>query len=293
MGSLPQMSPLRSACVGLSIACLLSGCASQPPIVPSFGIYATSQAERIERGRYLVYGPAHCAECHGADLSGGRTFPLNGLLGKVSASNLTDDPVAGIGAVSDDMLVQALRYGVSRHGRPMLPFMLYFDLTDDDLQAVISFLRTVPAVQGEATEDGLNFLGRFAVRRLLPRAGPIERPREHINPARTVEFGAYMANAVAGCRGCHTLRRWDGALIGSPYAGGTQIRAEGETFVAPNLTVGASGVLNHDEEDDFIARFRRVDVSKQRSPMPWRAYSRMSDTELAAIYLYLRSLPAA
>ncbi|HEY0681923.1 MAG TPA: cytochrome c [Steroidobacter sp.] len=285
------MSTALRPLICLLLVALLSACASQPIVVSSFGIHATTRPEVIERGRYLVYGPAHCAECHGADLSGGREFASNGLFGRVIAPNLTTDPIAGLGDVSDDALVQSLRYGVSRHGRPMLPYMVYFALADDDLQAIVSFLRTVPAVPGVAPQDGLSALGRFSVQHLLPRQLPTERPSEHVEPGRNAEYGSYLADAVAVCRGCHTRRRWNGTFTGTPYAGGTKIRGESGEFIAPNLTPGPEGVLNSDSEQNFIDRFRRTGPSKQGSPMPWSSYARMSDMELGAIYRYLRSLP--
>lgn len=274
-----------------SIAWLLSACASQPPAAPSFGVYASMQPEVIERGRYLVRGPAHCTACHGADLSGGTVLKKSLLLGKVAAPNITSDPVAGLGAMSDDALVQSLRYGISRHGRPVLPYMLYFDLTDEDLQAILSYLRTVPPVAGKPAKDGLTPLGRMGIRHLLASQGPVAPPPENIKATRTAEYGAYLANTVAGCKGCHSPRsQSNGAFSGAPYTGGMTFRDGNRTWIAPGLMSGAAGALRGLSEQDFIARFRARDPAQYRSPMPWQAYAQMSDTELGAIYRYLRSL---
>src|SRR5262249_36545565 len=104
---------------------------------------AAADPELVERGRYLVYGPAHCASCHGdparerdlregvdAPLSGGRAFIL-GMLGTIVAPNITSDAAFGIGEVSDHALVRSLRYGISRHGKPLVPIMSFADLADD------------------------------------------------------------------------------------------------------------------------------------------------------------------
>src|SRR5688572_22142077 len=106
--------------VALTLICgVLISCASVPEHASDDAIRATHDPEVIERGRYLVLGPAHCSSCHGAQgreeqtMSGGRRFDL-GPLGTVVAPNITSDPVAGIGAMSDAMLVRSLRYGVSR-----------------------------------------------------------------------------------------------------------------------------------------------------------------------------------
>jgi hypothetical protein len=58
-------------------------------------------------------------------LSGGKRFNL-GPLGTMVAPNITSDQVAGIGSLSDEMVVRSLRYGISRHGRPLAPFMAGF-----------------------------------------------------------------------------------------------------------------------------------------------------------------------
>src|SRR5262249_4885367 len=85
----------------------------------------------LARGEYLVYGPAHCVECHGgslaalqqlgdgvrAPLSGGVKLPL-GPLGAVYAKNLTPDPETGIGPYSDAQIARMMRYAVRPDGRP-------------------------------------------------------------------------------------------------------------------------------------------------------------------------------
>ena len=87
----------------------------------------------IARGEYLVYGPAHCADCHAPDSAKARMFageivPLTGgtgeitFLGDWTAPNLTPDSATGLGAVSDGIIARSLRTGVNREGRNALPF---------------------------------------------------------------------------------------------------------------------------------------------------------------------------
>jgi mono/diheme cytochrome c family protein len=267
---------------------------------------ASTDPQLIERGRYLAYGPAHCAFCHGdpaleedllrgADipLSGGRRFDL-GMLGSVVGPNITSDPIAGIGAFSDAALVRALRYGISHTGRPLVPFMPFAELTDRDLQAIVSFLRTTAPIRKASPPNDLSWLGAFAVNVVLDAQSPSVPPRGEIQPQRTAEYGRYLAHTVANCHGCHTQRsKLSGEFVGHPFAGGLKMTEASGTFVTPNLTPVADGVMQSFDEHEFIEYFRSRARVPTRSPMPWVAFARMTDDDLGAIYRYLKMLPPA
>jgi len=300
--SLPSLF-VRTAVCGVT-CCIVLSCSSAPPQLPDDGIRATNDPQLIERGRYLAYGPAHCAACHGAPayekdllrgaeipLSGGRRFDL-GLLGEVVAPNITADPVAGIGAVSDEALVRSLRYGVSHSGRPLLPFMPFAELADRDLQAIVSFLRTAPPVADIAEPSDLSWVGSFAVNVILKPQAPQASPPSEILPERSARYGRYLAHTVANCHGCHTRRsKLTGAFVGPPFAGGMKFEESGATYVTPNLTPVADGLLESVDEQQFVERFRARAQTPTRSPMPWAAFGRMTDDDLGAIYRYLKTLP--
>ena len=287
------------------IAWTLSSCATLEAPSASHDVHVLDDPRVIERGRYLVYGPAHCSACHGdpardaemrqgheIPLSGGRVFEL-GPLGTIVAPNITSDPVVGIGALSDDILVRSLRYGISRHGKPLVPFMSFADLTDADLQAILSFLRTVPPVARPVPPRDLSWLGAVVFELVLDPVGPAQ-PITSRSPERTADYGRYLARTVANCHGCHTQRsKLTGAFIGPPFAGGMEIEEAGLKFVSPNLTPIATGFLHSSTEQEFIERFRVVGRSKAGSPMPWESFARMTDTDLGAIYRYLRALEPA
>jgi mono/diheme cytochrome c family protein len=283
----------------------LVSCATVDGPTTSYDIRALDDPEVIERGRYLVNGPAHCAACHGdpaletemrqgreIPLSGGRAFGL-GPLGTIVAPNITSDPVAGIGAWSDDTLVRSLRYGISRYGRPLIPYMSFANLSDGDLQAILSYLRTLAPVARPAPSNDLSWLGEVLVKLMLEpeHPGPI---RSYATPERTAEYGRYLARTVANCHGCHTLRsKLTGAFIGPDFAGGMEIEHAGVTFVSTNLTPLAAGTLLSFTEEQFIERFRIDGRGPAGSPMPWESFARMSDTDLGALYRYLMTLEPA
>jgi len=261
-------------------------------------LHARTDAATIARGRYLVTGPAHCVSCHADPAATGDEPPLSGGLafhlpiGTVYARNLTPDRTTGIGRYTDPEIARVLRYGVHPSGRAMLPFMPFANLTDDDLVAVISYLRSRPAVAHAVPEIDLNLLGRFAKAFLLEPTGPTSTPAARIPAEPSIAYGAYLANTVANCGGCHTERSLrTGEAIGTPFAGGMTLeshRQPGAKFVTADLT--PSGKLAGWTEDMFVARFRHAVPSA--SPMPWDAFAKMTDDDLRAIFRYLRSLPA-
>jgi mono/diheme cytochrome c family protein len=270
-------------------AAAVAACSTMILPAASDGIHASLDPALVERGRYLVHGPAHCSACHGDDFGGGKQFDL-GPLGTAVAPNVTSDPASGVGALGDETLVRGLRYGISRDGGALIPLMSFSGLTDEDLRAIVSYLRTVPPVSRPAPGHRLSLLGRIGTKFFLgPQA--TSSPPARIEPERTAQYGRYLAHTLANCAGCHTQRnKLTGGFVGPPFAGGLAFDEPEGTFVAPDLRAIADVLA----EKEFIELFRRRGADTGGSPMPWREYARMTDTDLGAIYRYLHSLePAA
>ncbi len=256
---------------------------------------ASTDPAAIARGRYLVNGPAHCVGCHGdpshegqenVPLSGGRVFRMP--FGKLHIPNLTPDVDTGIGRRSDGEIARALRHGVGHDGHALLPFMPFAHLSDEDVIAVLSFLRAQPSVRNAVPPHDFNLLGRALRALVFEPQGPTEPVPSSVTPAATVEYGRYLASSVANCRGCHTNRDMTtGQFTGEPFAGGFKMGPH----VTRNLTPDPeTGWISQWTEDDFVSRFRNG-RGMPGSPMPWREFSRMTDDDLRAIYRFLRSLP--
>jgi mono/diheme cytochrome c family protein len=109
----------------------------------------------VKRGFYLVT-IGHCMECHSPlagdrhDFAkagaGGQEF--KGPWGVTISRNITSHKEKGIGAWSDDEIKRAITRGMRRDGTPLKPpmaFASYATMTDEDLNAVVAYLRTVPA----------------------------------------------------------------------------------------------------------------------------------------------------
>jgi mono/diheme cytochrome c family protein len=269
-------------------------------------LQATTDPALIERGRYLAYGPASCAYCHVPKsewtrldrgemppLTGAHEFPLP--FGRFYSANLTPDRRTGIGRRSDRELARILRHGVRADGRAAMPFMEYQAMSDEDIIAILSFLRSQPPVYREVPDHQIEFMGR-AIFAFLIEPGHTRTPRSTSPRGATVERGEYLANDVALCASCHTNRNMmDGTFLGPRFAGGLKMDfAADPTKVQapPNLTPDPrTGRITQWSEQDFVDRFRRG-PSFAESLMPWGAYRRMTDDDLRAIYRYLRTLDA-
>jgi mono/diheme cytochrome c family protein len=260
-------------------------------------VHASTDSAVILRGKQLVLGPAHCADCHtkvnvdsvialGQEpaLSGGYEFKLQ--IASIYTRNITPDTVTGIGRYTDPEIARALRYGVGADGRAMFDFMPFHNTSDEDLTAIISYLRAQKPVRNEVPGHSFTILGKVVKAFLIKPVGPDGEVLKSIKRDSTVEYGKYLATSVGNCNGCHTKRdMMTGAFTGEMFAGGLEI----DGLITPNLTPDSSGRITNWTREDFITRFH-AGKKIQQSPMPWNSYNRMSETDLTAIYKYLKSL---
>jgi mono/diheme cytochrome c family protein len=274
--------------------------------VPLPAARAASDPNLIARGRYIVFGPGRCADCHAPEsarpqLLRGEDVPLTGgpgestYLGTWTAPNLTPDGATGIGRVSDGQLARMFRFGVNRQNRIGLPFMDAFaDLTEADLVAVISFLRSLPPEPGVAPSPRINLLGKIALTYFIEPYAPRAAPPESLTPEPSATYGEYVAKTLSGCSACHTARSLQtGAYLSPFFSGGLSFRSRlhpESMFVSPNLTPDpATGHITSWTEDDFVRRFLHGPIFPD-SPMPWGGFRRLTDTDLRALFRYLNSL---
>ncbi|MDA1185641.1 MAG: cytochrome C [Acidobacteria bacterium] len=281
--------------------------------VPIPALEASGDPAVIERGRYLVRGPSHCSVCHMNNLAevmrseageelplrGGLEFPIDPLAVFYTA-NLTPDPDTGIGRYTDGQLFRMLRHNVKPDGRASLaPLMPFANMADDDLVAIVSYLRTGEPVRTEVPAARWTLMGKAISALVRPAA--FQPVLGHSPPAlappqeATVERGGYLANSVANCVGCHSpIDLATGDMTGPAFSGnglGEPSMIDPNVMLRmPNLTPDPGGVLaRFPSEDVWIRRFRAGRVV-QASIMPWGPYSNMSDEDLRAIYRYLNSL---
>jgi mono/diheme cytochrome c family protein len=174
-----------------------------------------------------------------------------------------------------------------------LPFMEFQHLSDEDLVAVISFLRSQPAIRNEVPDHEFNFIGKAILAFLMKPVGPAREILVKTPAEGTIERGEYMATSVANCASCHTKRNMlTGAYVTAKFAGGMEFEVEGDEetkIVSPNLTPARTGRITTWSEEQFVGRFG-AGVGIQHTHMPWRQFQRMSESDLRAIYRYLKAL---
>ena len=270
-------------------------------------IAALTDSTIVARGRYLVRNVANCAQCHGdttrmVAMMTGEDIPLSGGFrwaippGTFYARNITPDDETGLGHIPDSAVARALRHGVGHDGRALLPFMEMQGLADDDLAAVISYLRSQPPVRNPVPAHRYSLLGKVVKATVL--ANPVsaaETPPAMSPRGATVENGRYLAESVALCWACHTQRSNEtGALVGPRYGGATGLEEPsdpGHVWASPNITADpTTGKLGAMTEDQFVARFRTGRVLPG-SPMPWQGLQRMAEDDVRAIYRFLKTVP--
>jgi mono/diheme cytochrome c family protein len=265
-------------------------------------IRASADPAVIARGRYIAYGPAHCVNCHTPNaetemVKAGATPPLTGghvfkgPFGSVTSPNLTPDNETGIGRYSDAELARVLRHGVRADGKALLPFMQAQNLSDDDLVAVISFLRSQKPVRHQLKGREFNLLGKAILAFAIEPIGPSAPVRRHTPQPGTPEHGEYVANAVANCASCHTKRNMLTGAFESPlFSGGMEFPVDHDrVLVTPNLTPAKAGRIASWSEEQFVGRFG-AGVGIEGTHMPWRQYQSMTESDVRAIYRYLRTL---
>ena len=153
--------------------------------VPFPAIRASTDPGAIEAGRYIVRGPGHCSQCH--------------------AANLTPDPETGIGNRTDAELARTIQHGIPPNGKASIMMQLTAGvLSDEDAAAAISYLRSLApvSIRHPAPVDGM-----MPVLTLLLPLGLDQTPvPAHVGPAGEPNSarGAYLAEAVMMCAGCHS-----------------------------------------------------------------------------------------
>lgn len=251
--------------------------------VPAHPLVVPTDPVSVVRGERLAKIKG-CVDCHGAALAGNVMLD-DPAVGRISAPNLT---VGGRGAdLTDADWERAVRHGVRRDGSPLfiMPANEFATMSDEDVSLIVAYARslpattkTVPAWRAGPVLRALHVAGQLDMR----PAASIEHGASHrtsIVAEATPAYGKYLA---AGCTGCH----------GQGFSGGKIPGAPPDFKPAANLTPSGIG---HYTEADFVRVLRtgmRPSGVPVDSSMPWKLTREMTDTEISAIYQYLRTVPA-
>jgi mono/diheme cytochrome c family protein len=257
----------------------------------------------LARGEYLVRGVLGCLDCHsehdwkapgGALVAGregaGQIFPGEGFPGRIVAANLSSDRDTGVGAWTDDQLARAIREGIGHDGRALFPLMPYSNfkvLSDEDLAAVVVYIRSIPAMRNPLPATEIIFPVKYLIRGVpQPLTQPVQAP-DLSTPERR---GQYLVT-LASCADCHTP-----AVNGQPeadkaFAGGMELKGPWGDVQSANITPDKTGISYYDEKTFIEAMRTGTVMGRKLNPiMPWDGYRHMTDDDLKSIFAFLKTV---
>lgn len=267
------------------------------------GYGRAAEHDLITRGRYVFALAGGCG-CHtakeGPTNAGGR--PLKTPLGTFYGTNITPDSTHGIGTWTEKQLIDGIRLGVRPDGSvmsPVMPYPAFSGMSDADVTALVTYLRTLPAVAKANQHHSLSIPFMEVGMRLwrwfffTPTTAPLQSPVEGI--AR----GRYISDHLAHCQECHTPRTWSGTLDMSRYLAGNPDGVDGE--VTPNITPDKDTGVGEWSEDDMVSLLKSGFLPNMDNVqglmalvidgVPEGGYKDMTDEDALAVTRYLKSVP--
>lgn len=274
-----------------------------PKVAPPAAIKVAGTPDQVARGAYLANHVTVCLDCHsghdktryanpvvdGTQGQGGETFGhADGFPGEIHVPNITP---AGLAQWSDGEVVRAMTSGISRDGHPLFPIMpypVYASLSQGDAEALIAYLRTLPARGAVTPPSTLDFPLSLIVRTI---PSPATLRADTPQPG-SPDYGRYMAT-IAGCQFCHTPDEKGKQIAGMEFAGGHDFGTVKSANITPDQLTGIGGWT----KEAFIARFHTyangsapIAQGDNNTVMPWLMFAGMKDEDLGAIYDYLRTV---
>lgn len=231
----------------------------------------------LARGEHLARTLGGCAECHGDDFAG-RVMDENALV-RVAAPNIT--PAGAVRDYTESDWFRAIAHGVDRRGRSLLvmPSEELAALSDEDIAAIVSFLRGVAPVERDVGRVEVRLVGAVAFgltgAEVLSAEGFDHERRAAVAPPRgpTRVYGEYLANV---CRGCHGPKLQGGITVhpGAPPSA--------------DISPDAMRRWSFPEFERALREGKRRDGTPLDAAMPWNATRGLSDDEMRALWLGLR-----
>ena len=266
----------------------------------------TDNKELLAKGQYVFAVAGGCA-CHtvpkGALNAGGREFPIP--TGAVYSTNITSDKETGIGAWTDQQVLDAITQGISRDGSrilPVMPYEKYSGMAQQDLKSLIAYLRTLkpikkttpplktwaPLMRSVGTLVYLKAFGRFS-------SSPAEAPSSG------VERGRYLVDHVSICGDCHTPRNSLGVPNQSLYLAGASKKIGPLGNAVSNITPDKETGIGDWKREDLVELLHsgtKPDLDNVQGLMyeviqgaPY-GFKELKKEDALAIADYLKTVPA-
>ncbi|WP_126973949.1 c-type cytochrome [Gynurincola endophyticus] len=280
-----------------------------PDIAKSPEITVEQTIERVERGRYLANHITVCMDCHSTrDWSkfagplagnfggGGERFDQEmGFPGTIYSPNITPYNLADW---TDGELYRTITTGVNREGKALFPVMPYHDygkMDKEDIYSIIAYIRTLESVETTNPERELDFPVSLLVNTMPVEAEHRTKPAE----SDRLNYGQYLVSA-SGCVHCHSQRDKGATVPGTEFGGGMEFGQPAGILRTPNITPHEKTGIGSWSQEAFVSRFKlyadstyeapTVTLADFNTPMPWGMYAGMKESDLEAMYIYLKSL---
>jgi mono/diheme cytochrome c family protein len=271
-------------------------------LAPVAGAQSPPAAEIVARGKY-VFGATGGCGCHTqpgkAVNAGGRRY--DGPFGTVYSTNITPDRQTGIGTWTDEQVVTAIRLGRRPNGDrliPVHPYPVFNGMAEGDLQALVAYLRTVPAVNqaNQPKRITVPLFESVFLPAWLAAFAPREAPPPTA-PATGVARGEYLVRAVGHCGECHTPRGVTQATDNSRFLAGNPKGPE--DAIVPNITPDPDTGLKWSEEEivEYLGTGSKPDGDVAGGLMgeviqgTTAGYKDLTRADREAIAKYLKSIP--
>jgi mono/diheme cytochrome c family protein len=272
----------------------------------AFTVTGHAQADNKElaaKGQYIFALAGGCA-CHTVpketENAGGRAFPIP--FGTVYSTNITQDKETGLGSWTDQQIHDALVKGIRSDGSrilPVMPYEAYSGMAQEDLKALIAYLRTLKPVK-KATPQlkswapfnrslgaplWLKVFGRFS-------DPPAQAPKSGI------ERGRYLVEHVSLCSDCHTPRNFIGVPNRSLYLAGANKMIGPLSQEVPNITPDKETGIGEWKREEIAAVLltgTKPDLDNIEGLMAEvieHGFKNMTKEDALAIADYLKSVPA-
>lgn len=307
------MKNLLVVCVALALA---AGCnkkqdkkevAAAPPPPPAADAAGSAEqppgpeAKLVARGAYLANAAA-CLVCHtavgptGPDLAnlGAGGLEMKEKFGVWRSPNITPDKGTGIGNWTDEQIATAIREGLRPDGTqlsPMMPYLNYNGLTDEDVKGIVAFLRTLKPIERQVAKSEL---------KMVPIPAP--KPANKAPGADPHDQGQYYANIML-CSHCHWTPNKDFTAPAGPdkmFSGGLPMEVPPlgtGTLYASNITSDPDTGIGKWSDDQLYAAIKymkKSDGSMINGPMLFMqgVWSQLEDQDLKNVVAYIKTIPA-
>jgi mono/diheme cytochrome c family protein len=249
---------------------------------------ATASTGDPARGQYLVEAAA-CATCHSGakgEYTGGVEFKL-GPLGTFYSANLTV-----LQTWTTDDFLKVFHEGVDpKNGRvlaPVMPYMAFHGMSDDDVASVGAYLKTLKPIQNDVPQAQPGAVAVFALKALPPVSVPPWKPDT------TATYGDYLVNHVSACGDCHTPRdaQTQQPIEGKDLAGGgINLGTDQQPLYATPILGSVLTAEGYTAESFEVALRTGVRPWGARIPvqMPWQHYANLTHNDILAIWNYLQT----